>query len=192
MSFPDFDFGAVRPKDFCRVSVNTAIDRINKLLSDVAIHKEAFLTDLWTSLNDVIHLPDCDIYSYQPRSSDDQDDDPMAFLTETLTEGSVDNNNSHASPVMGKNDTSAEETLGSQPSNTTIWTFNYFFVNKTAKRIVLFTCVESMRNHDPGLRENDDDDDEGAFVPLVADSTEIDFDLDPASAPAGGIPISTV
>lgn len=185
MSFPDFDFAAVRPTDFARLSVNDTVSRVNKLLSDVALRKESFLTDLWSSIDAVINLAECDVYSYQPVSADDQDDDPMAFLTETLTEGYATAGNA-GSPTSIESST-ASDSLGSQP--TTMWTFNYFFVNKTVKRIVLFTCVESMRNHEPDMHEEE----EGAFVaPSVGDSTEVDFDLDPAAAPAGGIPISSI
>jgi hypothetical protein len=196
MSFPDFDFGAVRPTDFAHLRVNTAVQRVNKLLSDVAIAKESFLTDLWSSMDAVIHLHECDVYSYQPRSTDDQDDDPMAFLTETLTENSLSSTSLlHHHPalsILGEKDAATDASLGGLP-NTTIWTFNYFFVNKTAKRIVLFTCVESMRNHEPDMRDEDDHDNDDYNAMFVrSESTDVDFDLDPAAAPAGGIPVSTV
>ena len=40
MSFPDFDFSAVKPTDFTKIPVNTAVDRVTKLLSDVELRKE--------------------------------------------------------------------------------------------------------------------------------------------------------
>lgn len=39
---------------------------------------------------------------------------------------------------------------------TVLWTLNYFFVNKTTKRILLFTCIESMR-YSPLSTVYDDD-----------------------------------
>jgi hypothetical protein len=189
MSFPDFDFGAVRPTDFAHPSVKSAVDRINRCLSDVALYRESFLTELWSSMDSVIHLSDCDVYSYQPNDGD------AFFLTQTLTEDSMllgnDNTMGHCSTP---DKTTGDSSLQSQQPPTTIWSFNYFFVNKTAKRILFFTCVESMRS--PSDEEEEDDDDFGTLpsmvVESVEDSMESDFDLDPAAAPAGGIPVLTV
>jgi len=62
-------------------------------------------------------LCDTEVYSYVPPNLDD-DDDPLDFMTQTLdgTESAVP-----------------------------LWGFNFFFVNKSLKRIVLFTCVQTMR-----------------------------------------------
>ncbi|GAX19216.1 hypothetical protein FisN_4Lh199 [Fistulifera solaris] len=182
MSFPDFDFAAVQPSDFVNLSVQKTMDRINKRLSDVALHKETFLKDLWTTIDSVMKLSECDVFCYQPAVSDDGD--PMAFLTQTLTENHVRNNSLNVPP---DDTTSGTESL-SQPSITTIWSFNYFFVNKTAKRILLFTCVEIMKSHQ--REELIGDDDFAVYVPSTADANETDFDLDPDSAPAGGVSIS--
>ncbi len=182
MSFPDFDFGEMQPTDFVCMSVRTAMDRINKRLSNVALRRETFLTDLWSALDGVIHLSGCDVYSYQPPASDDAD--PMAFLTQTLTEDSVFYGGDEDDANAGEKTTDSD----SQPTVTAIWSFNYFFVNKTIKRIVLFTCMESMRNHEP----EEIIEEEFANLPPVADSADLDFDLDPEAATAGGIPVSIV
>lgn len=183
MSFPDFDFAAVQPSDFVNLSTSIAMDRINKRLSDVALHKETFLTDLWTTVDSVMTLNECDVFCYQPAVSDDGD--PMAFLTQTLTEDHGRNNMN----VPPDDATSGTDSL-SQPSITTIWSFNYFFVNKTAKRILLFTCVESMKSHQ--REEQLADEDFAVYVPSATDPSETDFDLDPEAAPAGGVPIPLV
>lgn len=178
MSFPDFDFAAVQPSDFANHSIDIAMDRINKRLSDVALHKETFLTDLWTTVDSVMTLSECDVFSYQPAVSDDGD--PMAFLTQTLTEGQGGFNMN-----ASLDDTASDD--DSQPSITTIWSFNYFLVNKAAKRILLFTCIENMKGHQ---REEPSTDEEFPLsVPSAADPSETDFDLDPEAAPAGGVPI---
>jgi hypothetical protein len=188
MSFPDFDFGAVRPTDFAHPSVKSAVERINRRLSDVALYRESFLTELWSSMDSVIHLTDCDVYSYQPT-----DGDPF-FLTQTLTEDSMLLGNDNTMSGSTTDKPTGDSSLQSQQPATTIWSFNYFFVNKTAKRILLFTCVESMRSLSD--EEGGDDDDVGnmpsVVIESVDDSMESDFDLDPAAAPAGGIPVSTV
>jgi len=43
-----------------------------------------------------------------------------------------------------------------------LWTFNYFFVNKSLKRIVLFACVQTMQNDAPLDMDEDMDDVDGA------------------------------
>ena len=174
MSFPDFDFGDVQPTDFTSMDTRTAMNRINKCLSDVALLQETFLTDLWAAIDSAITLQESDVYSYQP-----QDGELMSFLTQTLTEGSA------ALHKTAHSTTPSESSLISerQPA-TTIWSFNYFFVNKTAKRILLFTCVESMRSL------QDLDEVEEVVPAVIVDASEEDFDLDPAAATAGGIPVS--
>ena len=36
-----------------------------------------------------------------------------------------------------------------------LWTFNYFFVNKSLKRIVLFACVQTMQNESMDIDDDD-------------------------------------
>lgn len=68
-----------------------------------------------------------------------------------------------------------------------IWSANYFFVNKNAKRIVLFTCIETMR--DRGRNATYLDCSTGSNV--EEDNESVSFDMDP-SMRAGGIPIGSV
>ena len=66
-----------------------------------------------------------------------------------------------------------------------LWSFNYLFVNRQRKRIVLFTCLETMR-----IRS-----DVEATEYVVQDSgtaADVDFDLDPEAGAAGGIPVSPI
>ena len=184
MSFPDFDFGDVQPSDFVHLPGPTAVHSINKRLSDVALLQETFLADLWSSIHAVINLAECEVYSYQP-----QDGELMSFLTQTLTEGSIvlgGGEDTSPTPTNNEKPTSESSLVSEQPP-TTIWSFNYFFVNKSSKRILLFTCVESMR----GFVDAEEDDGDVNVVPsIMVDAAEEDFDLDPADSPAGGIPVS--
>lgn len=82
--------------------------------------------------------------------------DDLSFLTQTLLE----------------NDGSQQNAL---------WSFNYFFVNKSLKRILFFSCVETMLNE---ISDEEDDDVQQSFY---YKSSEVDFDLDPTNV-AGGIP----
>lgn len=124
ISFPDYDFSNVKPSHFVKMPSSTlAINRTNEKLSELAgtasVGKN-FLVKLWDAVNDVISFADSDVYSYVPPSKFD-DGDPLSFLTQTLD--------------------------GTDGANMVpLWTFNFFFINKSLKRILLFTCVQTMRN----------------------------------------------
>jgi len=120
-SFPDYDFSTIRPQHFAKVpSTRIAMNRTNEKLSELAASTPqgaTFLPHLYSSIDEVIHLSECEVYSYVPPSRDD-DDDPLSFLTQTLD---------------------------GMESSVPLWSFNFFFVNKSLKRIVLLTCVQTMR-----------------------------------------------
>lgn len=120
-SFPDYDFSTIRPQHFAKVpSTQIAMNRTNEKLSELAASTPqgaTFLPHLYSSIDEVIHLSECEVYSYVPPSRDD-DDDPLSFLTQTLD---------------------------GMESSVPLWSFNFFFVNKSLKRIVLLTCVQTMR-----------------------------------------------
>ena len=222
-SFPDYDFGSVRPDHFIRLSSATAaMNRVNERLSEFAATLPAnthgygrsmmdgagygygpsssrdtgsvFLQKLWAAMDDVIVLNDCEVYSYVP-PVDDNDDDPLGFLTETLAPGgtggagpsvNVSNGTSSgavtatatrmATSVVGSSGLEAVSgpAVSSQQSEADmaasrggnnavgasmpLWTFNYFFVNKSLKRIVLFACVQTMQNDAPIDMDEDMDD----------------------------------
>ena len=123
-SFPDYDFSTVRSSHFARLPTYTmAVTRTNEKLSEFAATTPfkgvKFLSKLWKDIDDAIVLQECEVYSYVPPNRDD-DDDPLSFLTQTLS--------------------CADTTL------VPLWSFNFFFVNKSLKRIVLFTCVQTMRS----------------------------------------------
>ena len=154
-SFPDYDFGAVRPKDFLKIPVEVAMRSANDRLSVLAARKEGFLGKLWSSIDEVITLSDAHVYTFVPPEQCDE----FSFLTQTLVD------DDEATPL---------------------WSFNYFFVNKHMKRILLFCCVETMQH-------NGDEADEFVTksVGYSERGNESNFDLDPAADVAGGIPVET-
>lgn len=96
---------------------------------------------------------------------------------------------SQVSTVYSFNDT--EDILKSQllpdGEDEVIWSANYFFVNKNAKRIVLFTCIETMRNRGRNSAFLD-----CSFESNVEeDNQSVNFDMDPTMV-SGGIPIGSV
>mmetsp|Transcript_653 Transcript_653/g.806 ORF Transcript_653/g.806 Transcript_653/m.806 type:complete len:347 (-) Transcript_653:370-1410(-) len=164
-SFPDYDFANVRPSHFSKVPTSSALHRINERLSELAAseeHASNLLSNLWNAMDGCIALSECMVYSYVPTDATAEDDDPLNFLTQTLA--------------------------GEDASS--LWSFNYFFVNKHAKRIVLFTCVESILPQGDVVNEGGD-----FFVTkgmgYNTDASDVDFDLDPAADVAGGIPVAT-
>jgi len=130
LSFPDYDFTSLKADDFLRVSSPyVAIEKVNERLAEFAFTEKGpgFLSEMWKAIDKVIFVDDCVVFSYVPPDGTD-------FLKDTLTEGSINN-----------------------CSDDALWSFNYFFVNRSLKRIVAFTCVESylVSNDDGGLSDED-------------------------------------
>jgi hypothetical protein len=154
-SFPDYDFGNVRPSHFIKTTAKHAMNDCNARLSELASRRgESFLREMWNAIDNVICLAETEVFSYEPPAIDD---DPFGFLTETLLDDGADD----ATPL---------------------WSFNHFFVNKNLKRILVFSCVETMRTMEVS-------DEEDAQYAVRYKTNEMDFDLDPSSDVAGGIPI---
>lgn len=156
-SFPDYDFGNVRPCHFSKKTAKDAMECCNFRLSELASRKgEYFLREMWSAIDNVVCLAETEVYSYVPPACDD---DPTGFLLQTLLESESD-------------------------SVAPLWSFNYFFVNKNLKRILLFSCIETMI-------PNEVSDEEAEQLVTVGKykTGESDFDIDPSSDIAGGIPV---
>jgi hypothetical protein len=173
MSFPDYDFSSIRPSHIKRLpSAATAVNRTNEKLSEFAATTQkgaGYLPRLWTALDETISLTDCEVFSYVPPPKDD-DDDPLQFLWQTLADYDLLYNNNNHSNINNTNTTNnnnhikdSHDTIENSPQyayayNSTIvplWSFNYFFVNRSLKRIVFFACVQTMRNE--AAVEDDED-----------------------------------
>ena len=124
-----------------------AIHRANEKLSEFVLHffGPNFLHELWTSIDETIDFKESDIFSYIP---DDLSDE---FFSSLIDDGER-----------------------STPGGA-LWTFNYFFVNKKTKRIVLFTCVQSMLKGSIYIGDSCDDDREGDES---MDQLDLKFDYD--------------
>jgi len=125
-SFPDYDFSEVRPHHFEKINAADAIANINERLNEMSTHHSStykktsgsFLQILWTSLDEVIILNECEVYSFL-LPADGIDDNDYQFL------------------IPDENDEYSED------RHHMLWSFNYFFYNRSMKRIVFFTCTES-------------------------------------------------
>jgi hypothetical protein len=132
-----------------------------------------FMPRFWAALDDIVFgLKDAEVYSYSPQSGGG-DDDPLGFLTQTLAGGIpgmdsapsnggcflfpsedtlmdslvVDNSTALELPhrILTSPVTNSDDT-----AQVTLWSMNYFFVSRNKKRIVLFTCVQTMRSPQGG------------------------------------------
>ncbi len=145
-SFPDYEFSNIRPSHFMRLpSPNVAINQTNERLSELELNNNksntnnnnqgpTFFSQLWSAIDEVISMNESEVYSYVPPQRDD-DDDPLGFLTQTLDGRDSD-------------------------KVVPLWTLNFFFVNKSMKRIVLFTCVQTMRNEVSLIGNGDGEEDD--------------------------------
>jgi hypothetical protein len=78
-SFPDYDFGDVRPTHFSHVPMHEAVKSASERLS--VLQGESFLSRLWSSIDEVIQLSDTEVYSFAPPPCLGLD-----FLTQTLVD----------------------------------------------------------------------------------------------------------
>jgi len=126
-SFPDYDFSAVKPDHFQHLEIPATAVLVNEKLSEIATRKDFnFLNNLWKVIDEVIVLSECDVFSYTPPDSIDD------MFVASLNDG--------------------EEATYSTDA---LWSFNYFFFNRSLKRIVFFTCVQTYLT--PGNDQDFDD-----------------------------------
>jgi hypothetical protein len=72
-SFPDYDFGSVKGRDFTKEQYH------DNVINSINLHLRDCMTDeqrakLWLTLEKIVDIKSCDIYSFQP----DPDSDPVA------------------------------------------------------------------------------------------------------------------
>ncbi|KAF0979470.1 hypothetical protein FDP41_001813 [Naegleria fowleri] len=72
-SFPDYDFRNVKPEFFVKLNLQDAIFTINNSLHD--LYENEQFNSLWSTINEIIDLNHCEVYSYVP---DQNLDDPFA------------------------------------------------------------------------------------------------------------------
>jgi hypothetical protein len=146
-SFPDYDFSNVKPNQFQKQKIDTVRKNIYAKLSELAAQQRNpnWLVEMWHSLNDVIDLKDCDVYSFDVNEIDEIEDESA------------------------------------------LWSFRYFFVNKTLKRVVFFTCNEMIDEDE--IRSSEDDEEQVDQVQYYNSEAQVvdDFDWDPSDNVAGGM-----
>lgn len=64
-TYPDYDFSNITPDDFCRERDHKmVINSVNQKLARIDEFDRTFTEELWSSIEQVICLADCQVYSY--------------------------------------------------------------------------------------------------------------------------------
>ncbi|KAG0217990.1 RNA polymerase III-inhibiting protein maf1 [Mortierella sp. GBA43] len=75
-SFPDYDFTDVKPEQFRKeASVSMVVNSINATLFNHGNERAVKELGLWDSIDQLIDLQDADVYSYNPESDSDPNDE---------------------------------------------------------------------------------------------------------------------
>ncbi|KAF9422276.1 RNA polymerase III-inhibiting protein maf1 [Podila epigama] len=75
-SFPDYDFSGVKPEQFRKEpSVSMVINSINATLLNLGKEKVVKDLQIWDAIDTLIQLEDADVYSYNPESDSDPNDE---------------------------------------------------------------------------------------------------------------------
>jgi len=126
-SFQDYDFSNAKPQQFEKLSLARVQRSISERLSELATLRKLnrshgvtggnlgglpvgtsdLVVEIFSALDSVVNLKECDIYTFEDESFLDESDH--------------------------------------------LWSFHYFFVNKSLRRLVFFTCSEHIdeRRHQP-------------------------------------------
>jgi hypothetical protein len=157
LSFPDFDFtdhatSFAGDRLFTAVPLQTAVNAINQKIGD----NKMLRLNFWPAIDNVVgplsQIPT--VYSFI---------DTEDIIKSKLLPSKTQDNTNNGPPQAG------------QEEEQVIWSVNYFFVNKVAKRIVFFTCIETMRpNNEPLLMMPEDEEEN---VPATSSSRHYDDDM---------------
>jgi len=78
-AFPDYDFGYSKLHQFKELDPPVVMSQVNNYLAEVTVAHQAFLEKLWTAIDEIVNLRQCEIFSYSP---DNHDDDQYANIWE--------------------------------------------------------------------------------------------------------------
>lgn len=71
-SFPDYDFSNANTESFVpQSSLTYVLQRVNSYLAEITVSNPSFLDEMWRSVDEIIGLQQCEIYSYVPDMSED-------------------------------------------------------------------------------------------------------------------------
>lgn len=73
-SFPDYDFSHASPDSFSQKELKNVIKDVNTCLAELTSANPTFLSELWSVIDEVIQIKNCEVYSYLP----DMEEDPFS------------------------------------------------------------------------------------------------------------------
>lgn len=162
-SFPDYDFSNAKPQQFEKLSVARVQRKISERLSELATLRKLdaegnlpnssttvdLVVEIFSALDTVVSLKECDIYSFEDESFLDESDH--------------------------------------------LWSFHYFFVNKSLRRLVFFTCSEHIDYFSHDDEDASEDTEPEIMMPSesqMLENTEFDYSNTPGDAVFSGTGMS--
>lgn len=70
--FPDYDFQSVKASQFTLQEISSVMRNVNSYLAELNLTHPLFLNRLWQSLDLVVNIHRCEVYSFTPKLGDDE------------------------------------------------------------------------------------------------------------------------
>jgi hypothetical protein len=71
-SFPDYDFSNANTESFVpQSSLTYVLQRVNSYLAEITVNNPNFLDEMWRTIDEIIGLQQCEVFSYVPDMSED-------------------------------------------------------------------------------------------------------------------------
>lgn len=74
-SFPDYDFGDTKIEQFKDQDLPAVVSHINSYLAELTVKDPLTLERMWSGIDEVVNLRQCEIFQFSPEKNDDDDAD---------------------------------------------------------------------------------------------------------------------
>ena len=74
-SFPDYDFADTTIEQFKDKELPHVVSHVNSYLAELTIKDHLTLERMWSAIDEVVNLKQCEIFQFQPEKNDDDDAD---------------------------------------------------------------------------------------------------------------------
>lgn len=72
-AFPDYDFGDSKKEQFKEQELHLAMRLINGYFAELNVREPQLLEKLWSAIDDIVNLKNCEVFQYLPNDDDDSD-----------------------------------------------------------------------------------------------------------------------
>lgn len=72
-AFPDYDFGDSKIVQFKDLDIGSCVQHVNSCLAEVTLLQPQLLEELWTAIDDMVSLRQCEVFAFLPADSDEED-----------------------------------------------------------------------------------------------------------------------